>query len=289
MLDLGDNQEKENNPMTDQAYRFRPSNAGNSLYSHVFFFVNPRREQAITPAKDKVKRTMSIQSGALFEQALVSSNYLVEFFSKKPGFESGVKVEDQVNLSENVDIGGTADFLVWNGDKTLVYLLDAKAMNKKTKREIVSVLSVDDRNYMTQLALYRAALQTQTNATIKLGWFVWSTTSSSLFDILDIHEDSVYDELVDQAKARYVAFAKVQSLISEDKAREAAELAVSFETPFKDLEYNTWGHLTGIEPLHWHKDRDLLFDQDGFRKSDEDLIDILEGMITKYLVDKASA
>lgn len=147
-------------------FAITPSRAGIPLLTQVLeLLVLPKLPQPKGAGEMSFNNKMSIAQGFLYESALY------EEFIKEYG-------EDNVWYQEPISYGvfkGTADFLIKTEDEIIV--IDAKAVNVGTKRELMDRKIGDDRwGYRTQLAIYALAVAdtVNSNAPVKAMWYCWS-------------------------------------------------------------------------------------------------------------------
>ena len=260
----------------------RPSKSGYTLLSNVLTgLVFPRLpkppytspdEETNNKIDSRLRSTMSIGIGFLFESAL--EEYLN---SRYPDH----KLITQPELKWESFVGH-ADYLLVSTDEREVIVIDAKAFDAPTLRDIKERKLNDNWSYPTQLAVYaKGAQQLFPEAVVVPVWYVWSVPSKKLFRV--VQSLSQVEKLAKAAAVRVEVYKDVQMLLEKGEFKQAAHLACSEAEPLIPKSY-FYGRLAPATSFHYAAYSELFYpmtdsDEDGYPLQGEALISLVEKLM----------
>ena len=258
----------------------RPSKAGYSLLTAVLTqLVLPKLPQPVSGSgkkslESKLRTTMSIGIGFLFEAAMretLEADY--------PGYT----VVEQPELKWKSFVGH-ADYMMVAPDLSEVIVVDAKAFDAPTLRDIKERKLNDNWGYPTQLAVYAMGVQEQfPDAKVVSAWYVWSVPNKKLFRVYQ--DFKLCQQLANVAQDRVEVYSQVKELLEKQDFRAAAELACTavdlVALPNKSYFY---GNLTASTAFHYNAYSELFYpmcgsDEDGYPLAGEELISLVEKLM----------
>lgn len=261
----------------------RPSKSGYPLLANVLTqlvfprlpkppFTSPDERAEQAKIDSRLRSTISIGIGFLFESAL--EEYLK---AKYPDH----KLIAQPELQWNSFIGH-ADYLLVSPDEHEVIVIDAKAFDAPTLRDIKERKLNDNWSYPTQLAIYaKGAQQLFPEAVVVPVWYVWSVPSKKLFRV--VQSLNQVEKLAKVAANRVAIYNDVQKLLEAKDYRMAAEMACSELEPLIPKSY-FYGRLAAATSFHYAAYSELFYpmtdsDEDGYPLQGETLILLVEKLM----------
>lgn len=261
----------------------RPSKSGYPLLANVLTqLVFPRLPKPPLTSPDeraenakldsRLRSTISIGIGFLFESAL--EEYLK---SKYPDH----KLIAQPELKWESFIGH-ADYLLVSADEHEVIVIDAKAFDAPTLRDIKERKLNDNWSYPTQLAVYaKGAQQLFPEAVVVPVWYVWSVPSKKLFRV--VQPLNQVEKLAKVANNRVINYQQVQYQLEQGNFRAAAEIACGEAAPLIPKSY-FYGRLSAATSFHYAAYSELFYpmtdsDEDGYPLQGDALIFLVEKLM----------
>jgi hypothetical protein len=235
-------------------------------------FTNPDERAENAKVDSRLRSTISIGIGFLFESAL--EEYLK---AKYPDH----KLIAQPELQWESFIGH-ADYLLVSPDEHEVIVIDAKAFDAPTLRDIKERKLNDNWSYPTQLAVYaEGAQQLFPEAVVVPVWYVWSVPSKKLFRV--VQSLNQVKKLAKVANNRVIKYQQVQYQLEQGNFRAAAEIACGEAAPLIPKSY-FYGRLSAATSFHYSAYSELFYhmtdsDEDGYPLQGNALILLVEKLM----------
>lgn len=227
---------------------------------------------------ETIKHQMALSSGYVFEQVIVGILKNNQKLIVKPQYKVNTGV-----------LSGTADIITINESEARVTVVECKALKWSTKKEacLNSLFNDNSTGYLTQLALYKHALEQQyTGSGYKVDacWMVFCKASANTFKVPFNKTPDELSTLVKAAEDKVYKYNLFKQKFSDKDLNSCLSMLDVSTLPLKDSMYSSF---VASCPAHYNDWIDLLVDESGLPW--EETYDHLTLMLEAAILDSEQA